>query len=64
MENLLQTIVIAFVIFGGALALLGLGWLVTGKKKLRGGTCGRDPTKKQDDPSCQSRCELCDKDKE
>lgn len=47
------------------LALLGLaiGWLITGKSRLRG-SCGRGP-KTDKDASCgtQNSCEICRKDK-
>lgn len=56
MSNLFLTLVIAFVIIVFAIALLAIGWLITGKTKIEK-ACGRDPSKKKDE-SCQT-CELC-----
>jgi hypothetical protein len=57
MSNLFLTLVIAFVIIVFAIALLAIGWLITGKTRIEK-ACGRDPTKKQDG-SCHT-CELCE----
>ena len=57
MSNLFLTLVIAFVIIVFAIALLAIGWLITGKTKIEK-SCGRDPTKKQDG-SCHT-CDLCE----
>ena len=46
MSNLFLTLVIAFVIIVFAIALLAIGWLITGKTKIEK-QCGRDPTKKR-----------------
>lgn len=56
MSNLFLTLVIAFVFIVFAIALLAIGWLITGKTKIES-ACGKDPTKKMDG-SCQS-CDLC-----
>jgi hypothetical protein len=56
MPDLFLTLVIAFVIIVFAIALMAVGWLITGKTKLEKG-CGKDPTKKKDD-SCHA-CDLC-----
>ncbi|MFI0435600.1 MAG: hypothetical protein ACH350_07755 [Parachlamydiaceae bacterium] len=56
MSNLFLTLVIAFVIIVFAIALMAVGWLITGKTRLEKG-CGKDPTKKRDD-SCHA-CDLC-----
>lgn len=56
MSNLFLTLVIAFVFIVFAIALLAIGWLITGKTKIES-SCGKDPTKKMDG-SCQS-CDLC-----
>ncbi len=56
MSNLFLTLVIAFVIIVFAIALLAIGWLITGKTKIQKG-CGIDPNKKKDD-NCNS-CEIC-----
>lgn len=63
MNTLLLTVAIAFVIVVFAVGLLGIGWLLTGKSKIRGGTCGRDPTKKKsEDKGCGTSvsCDLCE----
>ena len=56
MSNLFLTLVIAFVFIVFAIALLAIGWLITGKTKLEK-ACGKDPTKKKDD-HCHS-CDVC-----
>ncbi|MEC7840028.1 MAG: hypothetical protein VX777_08320 [Chlamydiota bacterium] len=62
MDNFIETLIFASVLIIIALIFLGLGWLITGKQKIRGGTCGRDPTKERDgDCSTKSACQLCDK---
>ncbi len=64
MSVLLLTLAIAFIIIVIAIAFLGIGWLITGKSKLRPGACGRDPTKKRDSSECGTgtdvSCTLCD----
>lgn len=62
MTNLLLTLTIAFVIFAIAIGLLAIGWLITGKVKLRPGSCGKNPHMKQDE-SCGKNvsCALCEK---
>ncbi len=57
MPDLFLTLVIAFVIIVFAIALLAIGWLITGKTRLEKG-CGRDPTKKRDE-SCHT-CDVCE----
>ncbi len=63
MSTLLITLLIAFVVVVAAVSLLGIGWLLTGKSKIRAGTCGRDPNKKKDKASCGTdvSCSLCDR---
>ena len=56
MSNLFLTLVIAFVIIVFAIALLAIGWLITGKTRIEK-ACGRDPSKKKDE-NCQA-CEIC-----
>lgn len=56
MSNLFLTLIIAFVIIVFAIALLAIGWLITGKTKIEK-ACGRDPTKKRES-SCHA-CDLC-----
>jgi len=63
MDSLLTTAVLAsFILFIGLL-LLGIGWVITGKVLLKGGMCGRDPTKKKGSCDTDVSCTLCDKDK-
>ncbi len=58
------TMIIAFIIVLLAVAALGIGWLLTGKPKLKAGACGRDPNKKQDEDCGSSvNCQLCEKPK-
>lgn len=62
MSTLLTTLLIAFIIITLAIASLAIGWLITGKQKLKPGACGRDPNKAKDD-HCGSEvdCQLCAK---
>lgn len=60
MESFFETVVLAFVFIVAALALLGIGWLITGKQKIKGGTCGRNPNEKKDKSCGEKRsCSLC-----
>jgi hypothetical protein len=62
MSSLVLTLTLAFVVTVFAILLLAISWLITGKLKIRGGTCGRDPTKKQaEDENCGTKtsCLLC-----
>lgn len=59
MSNIIVTVSAAFVIIILCLFMLGIGWFLTGKAKLRLGMCGRTPTLKKDkskgcgtDPQC------------
>jgi len=63
MDNLLLTIGIAFVIIVLSVVLLGIGWLTTGKPKIKPGACGKAPGQKRDEESCgtQTSCGLCEK---
>ncbi len=63
MTTLLLTIAIAFIIIILAVASLAIGWLITGKMKIRSGACGQDPNKKRDEASCGTgSCNLCERD--
>lgn len=56
------TLLIAFIVTMVAACLLGLGLILTGKSKVKLGSCGRDPNKKQnDDCGTDVSCTLCDK---
>lgn len=57
MSQVLITIV--FILL--ALTLLGLGWIITGKSRIRLGMCGRDPTRKKKDCGEDVSCTLCEK---
>jgi hypothetical protein len=61
MTTFLYTILFAIILIILGLLALGIGWLITGRQKLKRGTCGYDPNqlKKQKeqeqcgkDPSC------------
>ncbi|MBS4169222.1 hypothetical protein [Parachlamydia sp. AcF125] len=62
MPDFTITLIIAFLAIMVALLLLGLGWLLTGKPKIKPGSCGRAPIRKKDS-ECgdQFSCNLCDK---
>lgn len=62
MFNLLITIGISFVIITICMTMLGIGWLITGKSKIRLGMCGKIPTQKRNkSKGCGSdqSCPLC-----
>lgn len=65
MSNLILTLSIAFVLFSIAVAFLAIGWVITGKTKLRPGSCGRNPHMKQTD-ACgkEGSCALCEKEED
>ncbi len=55
------TVLIAFFVIGGALACLGVGYLITGKSKIRPGACGRDPHKiREEGCGTSASCQLCE----
>jgi len=63
MNSLLLTVAIAFFVVIIAIALLGVGWLLTGKSKMQPGACGRDPNKqRKEKEGCGTTvsCQLCD----
>jgi hypothetical protein len=63
MPTLLVTLAIAFIVIVVAILLLGIGWLLTGKSKIRG-TCGQNPTKMRnevDHCGTDSYCQVCKK---
>jgi hypothetical protein len=66
--HILPTLALAFIVILIAVGLLAISWLLTGKAKICGGSCGRDPTakktsaKKKGSEACQndqSSCGLC-----
>lgn len=58
--TIIYTITAAFILIGGALALIGIGYMLTGKSKIQPGSCGRAPSQKKDE-NCGNdvTCELC-----
>lgn len=58
------TIIFAFILIVICLALLGLGWLITGKSKIQRGACGRNPHEQKGDTDCSRQvCTLCEDEK-
>lgn len=59
------TAIIAFVLFLIAIILISTGLILMGKSRIRGGSCGRLPSKNKDD-SCgtDQSCSLCSSGKE
>ncbi len=60
MSSLLLTLAIAFVIVLISIGLLAIGWLISGKARIRPGACGRDPHKNREDCQTSASCQLCD----
>lgn len=58
MSNLFLTLLIAFVLIVCAIALLSIGWLLTGKKCLKKG-CGSAQNAPNEE-KCDHRCDACD----
>lgn len=63
MSQWMLTLGLAFFLVFVAILCLGIGWLITGKTRVRGGMCGRDPTKKEDscDDTEDKGCSVCHK---
>lgn len=62
MDQLIPTLMGAFIIILIAIALLGIGWLITGKSKIKPGACGRTPSENRNkDCGESSACDLCKK---
>lgn len=62
MSNFLVTLLISFAVIALSIGALAIGWLITGKQKLKPGACGRDPNKKKDkDCGAAANCQLCEK---
>lgn len=60
MNITLVTLLVAFIIMIACLALLGIGWLLTGKSKMEAGACGRAPGQKRgEDCGAKESCALC-----
>lgn len=60
MNSLLPTVIIASVLVLAALFALSIGWVLTGKHKIKGGTCGQAPSKRKNE-SCgtEASCIIC-----
>ena len=52
MNTVVLTIVAAILIMIGVAILLGIGWLLTGKSRLKRGTCGSLPCDKEKTTNC------------
>ncbi|KAF3363166.1 hypothetical protein PHSC3_000353 [Chlamydiales bacterium STE3] len=61
MSTLALTLTFSFVIVLIAICSLAIGWLITGKSKIKGGMCGKVPGKKEDNEECNTSisCDLC-----
>lgn len=62
MSPLILTILLAFIIVGLALCALAIGWLLTGKSKIKGGMCGKLPKEKDKECGDSNVCDICRKD--
>lgn len=62
MDTIFSTLFAAFVLVSIALVLIGIGFFITGKSKIKPGCCGKLP-KKDGDKECDdpSSCDLCKK---
>jgi len=63
MSPFITTVILAFGFVALALALLGIGWLITGKSRMIHGACGMDPNKVRDKRCGTNKisCGLCKK---
>ena len=63
MSPFITTVILAFGVVALALALLGIGWLITGKSRIIQGACGMDPDRARDKRCGTDKisCELCKK---
>ena len=64
MGNLLKTVVGAIILMGIVVVIALIGWLITGKNRLRKGSCGWDPSKKEDSCSICGHEKKCEKEDE
>ena len=62
MSTLYLTLIIAFILVVIAIAFLSVGWLFSGKSKIRRGACGMDPNKLRDKECGNEKmhCDLCE----
>lgn len=63
MSTLFVTTGLAAIILLFAILGIGISWVITGKSRVKLGTCGRDPTKKKKDCSEETSCSICEKTK-
>jgi len=62
MSSFAVTLIITIVLVGLAIAGLAIGLILTGKSKLRRGSCGLDPTKLRDNECDKEKsCNVCSK---
>ncbi len=62
MDPIVTTILLAFGVIIVACALLGIGFLLTGKARIIRGACGMDPEKARDERCGRDiSCEICKK---
>jgi hypothetical protein len=64
MHQTIVTLIISSIVVLGAILLLGISWLITGKSSVRAGMCGRAPLQKKGKGSgCGSEysCGICGK---
>lgn len=64
MTSLFTTAFLAIIVVLIAMAVIAIGWLITGKSRVRLGMCGRDPTAKRDDKEGCGKdisCSICEK---
>lgn len=63
--TLFWTSAIAFFLFLAAVLLISISLLLTGRNRVRGGSCGRFPANKRDDECGKDQsCDLCSPKKE
>lgn len=63
--DLFWTIIVAFALFLIALVLISSGLILAGRSRIRGGSCGRLPSKDKDDTcGTDQSCNLCSSGKE
>lgn len=62
MSVFITTLIIAFIIVLLALALLGIGWLLSGKVRIVRGACGMNPEQRRKG-ACGDKiqCDLCER---
>jgi Sec-independent protein translocase protein TatA len=68
MPDFLTLLIVVSLVVLGAVALMGIGWLLTGTVRIVKGACGMDPNeirkKSKECGTPEFHCDLCDPDKE